>query len=73
MKTKGGLCLSMVVFLAFVSLVNGGGEQEAISLRDKLGKPAAPLKGLQWIKGGPVEIKEGLRKALKRYESASVE
>jgi thiol-disulfide isomerase/thioredoxin len=59
MKTKVGLCLSMVVLLAFVALVSGGQGQQAASPWDNLGKSAAPLKGLQWIKGGPVEMKKG--------------
>jgi thiol-disulfide isomerase/thioredoxin len=42
-----------------VALVRGGQGQQAASPWDKLGKPAAPLKGLQWIKGGPVEMKKG--------------
>ncbi len=59
MKTKVGLCLGVVALLVFVALVSGGQGQQAASPRDKLGKPAASLKGLQWIKGGPVEMKKG--------------
>lgn len=59
MKTKVGLCLSMVAFLALVALVRGGEGQPAASPWDKLGKPAASLKGLQWIKGEPVQIEKG--------------
>jgi len=59
MKTKVGLCLGVVALLAFVALVSGGQGQQAASPWDKLGKPAAPLTGLQWIKGGPVEMKKG--------------
>ncbi|MHC4518801.1 MAG: TlpA family protein disulfide reductase [Planctomycetota bacterium] len=59
MKTKLGLCLSLAVFLAFVALVGSGGGQEETSPWDRLGKPATALRGLQWIKGGPVQIKKG--------------
>ncbi|UCD53114.1 MAG: redoxin domain-containing protein [Phycisphaerales bacterium] len=59
MKTKVGVCLTAVALLVFVALVGRGRGQQAAASLDKLGKPAAPLKGLQWIKGGPVEIEKG--------------
>jgi thiol-disulfide isomerase/thioredoxin len=59
MKTKVGLCVSVVALLAFVAVVIGGEGQQTASPWDKLGKPAASLKGLQWIKGGSVEMKKG--------------
>jgi thiol-disulfide isomerase/thioredoxin len=59
MKTRAGLCLSMAVVLAFVVLAGAGQEGSSPSPWDKLGKPAAPLKGLQWIKGKPVEFAKG--------------
>ena len=59
MRTKLSLCLSMVAFLAFVALVGSGEGQEAASPWDHFGKPAAPLNGLQWIKGQPVQMKKG--------------
>jgi thiol-disulfide isomerase/thioredoxin len=59
MKAKLSLCLSLVAFLAFVLLVSSGEGQEVASPWDKLGKPAAPLRGLEWVKGKPVQMKKG--------------
>lgn len=59
MKAKVGLCLSVAVVLVSAVLVSGGAGQQAAAPGEKLGKPAASLKGLQWVKGGPVEIKRG--------------
>lgn len=59
MKTKVGVCLSVAALLALVVLVVGGQAQDSATPAGKLGMPAAPLTGLQWIKGGPVAIKKG--------------
>ena len=59
MKAKLSLCLSLVAFLAFALLVSSGNGQEAASPWDNLGKPAAPLTGLEWVKGKPVQMKQG--------------
>jgi len=59
MKTRVGLCLSVAALLAFVVLAGAAEKESASSPWDKLGKPAASLKGLQWIKGEPVELEKG--------------
>jgi len=59
MKTKMSLCLGVVALLALVALVNDGQGQSNAAISGKLGSPAASLQGLQWVKGGPVEIKKG--------------
>ena len=59
MKTKLSLCLSLIAFLAFVVLVGSGQGQEPPARQGELGKPAAPLKGLQWIKGKPAQFRKG--------------
>jgi thiol-disulfide isomerase/thioredoxin len=59
MKVKVGLCFGVATLLVFVALVSSGVGQQAAAPGEKLGKPAASLKGLQWVKGGPVEIKKG--------------
>ena len=59
MKAKVGLCLGVAALLVSAVLVSGGAGQQAAASGDKLGKPAASLQGLQWVKGGPIEIKKG--------------
>ena len=59
MKARIVLCLSVSALLAFVAPVSAQEGQKTDSPWDKLGKPAAPLTGLQWIKGEPVKMKKG--------------
>ena len=59
MKARIVLCLSVSVLLALVAPAGGQEERETNSPSDKLGKPAAPLTGLQWIKGEPVKMEKG--------------
>jgi len=59
MKARIVLGLSVSVLLALVAPVGGQEERETNSPWDKLGKPAAPLTGLQWIKGEPVKMEKG--------------
>jgi thiol-disulfide isomerase/thioredoxin len=54
-----GLCLGVVAILALVVLISVPTGADAASASGKLGQPAASLNGLQWVKGGPVEIKKG--------------
>ena len=59
MKTRIGLCVGVWVLVALTAPVIGQEEKEAASPWDKLGKPAAPLSGLRWIKGEPVKMEKG--------------
>jgi thiol-disulfide isomerase/thioredoxin len=55
MNIRGWILLSCVLVL-FGCERKGG---TAASVGGKLGAPAQPLTGLEWVKGGPVEMKTG--------------
>ncbi|HPC95262.1 MAG TPA: redoxin domain-containing protein [Sedimentisphaerales bacterium] len=59
MKRRAGLCVGAVALLALVVLVQAAQEESSNAAAGRLGAPAAPLTGLQWIKGGPVQIEKG--------------
>lgn len=59
MKHRAGLCVGAVALLALVVLVHAAQEESSKAAAGRLGAPAAPLTGLQWIKGGPVQIEKG--------------
>ena len=59
MKAKLNLCVSLVAILALAAFLSGQEKQEAASPWDRLGKPAPPLKGLEWVKGKPVQLEKG--------------
>jgi len=59
MRRTMGLCLGVTAILALAVLVSVPTGVDAASASGKLGQPAASLNGLQWIKGGPVEITKG--------------
>jgi len=59
MRRGMGLCLGVAAILALAVLISAPTGVDAASASGKLGQPAASLNGLQWIKGGPVEIKKG--------------
>jgi len=49
----------LLVLLTLIGSAAVAGEKPAVkSKQAKIGDPAAKLKGLQWIKGGPVELKK---------------
>jgi thiol-disulfide isomerase/thioredoxin len=59
MKKSVGVCLSVVVLLT-VAVMLGAAERDASNPPSgRLGQPAAPLAGLEWIKDGPVQIEKG--------------
>ena len=59
MKTRAGLCLSVVALLILAVLVGAAERPSSNAAAGQLGAPAAPLTGLEWIKGGPVQLTPG--------------
>lgn len=59
MKTRAGLCLGAVALLILAVLVGAAQKESSNPAPGQLGGPAAPLTGLQWIKGGPVQLTQG--------------
>lgn len=51
----------LTILLVFLTstVIAGGEPAEKNTLEVKIGDPAAKLKGLQWIKGGPIELQKG--------------
>lgn len=59
MKKKAGLCLGVVALLVLAILVSAAEREAPESAPAQLGGPAAPLAGLEWIKGGPAQLTSG--------------
>ncbi len=59
MKKNAGLCLGVAVLLVLAILAGGAENDSSSPVAGQIGGPAAPLTGLQWIKGGPVQLQKG--------------
>jgi thiol-disulfide isomerase/thioredoxin len=59
MRTKVCLFVGAAALLVCLFLANGTAQEASNLPAGKLGAPAAPLDGLQWIKGDPVQLQEG--------------
>ncbi len=59
MKKNAGVCLGVAALLTLVVMVGAAERDGRNSPAGRLGQPAAPLQGLEWIKGGPVQMEKG--------------
>jgi len=59
MKKRAGLCLGVAALLILAVLVGAAQRDASQPAPGQLGGRAAPLTGLEWIKGGPVQLTPG--------------
>ena len=59
MKKRAGLCLGVAALLILAVLVGAAQRDASQPVPGQLGGRAAPLMGLEWIKGGPVQLTPG--------------
>ena len=59
MKVKSLVMVSTILVLAGVFLLSSALAQQNNASSPSLGETASPLTGLQWVKGSPVQMKEG--------------